>query len=461
MASAIKKFFSEKQNRLEGEGMVQRQAYSQQKRREREPKGLKQQNTANVRSQDTDRQNYERSNKISELESEFAEITTIPINIKAEADNVVKEKEYFQNAHLPSKKEIDELTERFQNGRCNQKVFQKQKRLEGEGMVQRQAYSHQKRREREPKGLNQQNTAIVDSQDTVRQNYEMSNKISELESEFAEITTMLINIRAEADNAVKEKEYFQNAHLRSKKEIDVLTERLRKLDGDKLRQGRLTVSDLSDPNRTTELGRRFSEIYDNEWTDAYEKMPLKKEEKRIGVLYGIVRSAFAFCQQKIDEQNRTIETIILGKGNEGQSERITSKNAKLMQPLNDLRTQLSAEAAENIAQDYTTNMLQVILSGFSIKPKDIHPAIQQYAFKCAEICWLLLVFNGQVSLYDDEEDVPFDLDAYKPYTRRLSDMEQPTVEFVVWPALCKKFGVLVKGVAQPKGGKRKPLDLQR
>lgn len=32
------------------------------------------------------------------------------------------------------------------------------------------------------------------------------------------------------------------------------------------------IADLSDPNRQTKIGEKYSELYDNEWTDAYEAL---------------------------------------------------------------------------------------------------------------------------------------------------------------------------------------------
>ena len=37
----------------------------------------------------------------------------------------------------------------------------------------------------------------------------------------------------------------------------------------RLKDGNPNVVDLSDPNRPNKLGEQFSELYDNQWTDAY------------------------------------------------------------------------------------------------------------------------------------------------------------------------------------------------
>ena len=42
------------------------------------------------------------------------------------------------------------------------------------------------------------------------------------------------------------------------------------------------IADLSDPNRAMKLGEKFSSLYDDEWTDAFqtftEKFKMKEDE---------------------------------------------------------------------------------------------------------------------------------------------------------------------------------------
>ena len=45
---------------------------------------------------------------------------------------------------------------------------------------------------------------------------------------------------------------------------------LSKIAGSKLTDGNANIADLSDPNRPTKLAEQFGQIYDNEWTDAFD-----------------------------------------------------------------------------------------------------------------------------------------------------------------------------------------------
>jgi hypothetical protein len=48
--------------------------------------------------------------------------------------------------------------------------------------------------------------------------------------------------------------------------------RLSKVAGDRLTDNNPAIADLSDPNRPTKIGEMYSEVYDNEWTDAFEAL---------------------------------------------------------------------------------------------------------------------------------------------------------------------------------------------
>lgn len=52
----------------------------------------------------------------------------------------------------------------------------------------------------------------------------------------------------------------------------------------RLTEGNPQIADLSDPNRPTEVGKQFSELYDNEWSDAFEELTLKQDVEKIRAL---------------------------------------------------------------------------------------------------------------------------------------------------------------------------------
>lgn len=58
--------------------------------------------------------------------------------------------------------------------------------------------------------------------------------------------------------------------------------------GSKLTDANPNVADLSDGNRPTNLAERYTQLYDNQWTDAFEKLDYGYEKKTINKLMQIL-----------------------------------------------------------------------------------------------------------------------------------------------------------------------------
>ena len=71
------------------------------------------------------------------------------------------------------------------------------------------------------------------------------------------------------------------------------SKRLSKLAGVKMTAGNPNIADLSDPNRPTKISEYFSNLYDNEWTEAYEQIANWKSEKdRCALLLNVLQVNF-------------------------------------------------------------------------------------------------------------------------------------------------------------------------
>lgn len=64
--------------------------------------------------------------------------------------------------------------------------------------------------------------------------------------------------------------------------------------GDKLTDNNPNIADLSDRNRPTKISERYQELYDNQWTDAFEIIDGKigNEETTIKTLIDILLVRF-------------------------------------------------------------------------------------------------------------------------------------------------------------------------
>ena len=83
--------------------------------------------------------------------------------------------------------------------------------------------------------------------------------------------------------------------------------------GNKMKAGNPDIADLSDKNRPTKLAETYTELYDNEWTDALDTLQnsvwgsaSKDEKDSVKQLYSILMvqirfilalQSFAHCEQ--------------------------------------------------------------------------------------------------------------------------------------------------------------------
>lgn len=75
---------------------------------------------------------------------------------------------------------------------------------------------------------------------------------------------------------------------------DFVRKRLSKLMGNRLTDNNPNIADLSDNNRPTKIAERFTELYDNQWSDAFEYINtyFQSETKTIEILLCILKVIF-------------------------------------------------------------------------------------------------------------------------------------------------------------------------
>ena len=62
-----------------------------------------------------------------------------------------------------------------------------------------------------------------------------------------------------------------------------LSTRLSTIAGERLRLHNPGIADLSDENRPNKLAEKFSELYDNQWTEALESLNRTGQSERVSV----------------------------------------------------------------------------------------------------------------------------------------------------------------------------------
>ncbi|XP_052794314.1 uncharacterized protein LOC128227638 isoform X1 [Mya arenaria] len=233
-------------------------------------------------------------------------------------------------------------------------------------------------------------------------------------------------------------------------ELDDTKLRLSKALGGRLNDGNPDIADLSDKNRPTKLGERYSELYDNQWTDAFDvfdkqgmserdviKLLLKILQFYLMVINSLclIKDTYDFCQKKSLEQMQNIIQAMLIKDNMSGKE-VPSLRLKQYK---DCRKEVGEESGKAVLEEYLRTLKY---SSAASKPLQVQP----YVKECVLLCWLMCLQDPPVVLDKPRgRGESFESEMYRAYTKN-----GKKIEFLVWPAMLlhKDGNVLCKGVAQ-------------
>ncbi|VDI14858.1 Hypothetical predicted protein [Mytilus galloprovincialis] len=170
-------------------------------------------------------------------------------------------------------------------------------------------------------------------------------------------------LQAERDDRDK-----QIADLKADK--DELQSKLSKVAGEKMLDKNPQIADLSDSRRPQKLVEMISILYDNKWTDAFEKSEDKGDEKHICIyLLDIFKTCWIFCKETCEKQSKNLEQNLL----------LASENKK-----------------------------------FKSVKKDIKEDLQTYVESCLEVCWYSSINEPPMHYgFDAEEQA----DDFREYTQ--------------------------------------------
>ncbi|XP_053389424.1 LOW QUALITY PROTEIN: golgin subfamily A member 4-like [Mercenaria mercenaria] len=229
-------------------------------------------------------------------------------------------------------------------------------------------------------------------------------------------------------------------------ELDETKTRLSKAMGDRLTDNNPNITDLSDRNRPTKLAERCAELYDNQWTDAFDILNkcFDTEENVIEALLWILQDVMTFCETKAHRQMEELgrELIFADKHESGD---ILADVRKLFK---DCRKTVAPVAVGNLYKVYMFHLRKST-------DETLRTALEvsSYTSECLEICWFMVIQDPPVAFAPLlRKGSSFNTDLYKPYTSSGTH-----IEYVVWPALLLHEGgpILAKGVAQGHGKKSK------
>ena len=95
----------------------------------------------------------------------------------------------------------------------------------------------------------------------------------------------------------EELQRYERELLQERKSREDAQRRLSQMMGKQLMSNNPAITDLSDPHRSLNLAEDFSNIYDNEWTDAIEDLEkiVKDEKTTISILLSVVTGIYSEC----------------------------------------------------------------------------------------------------------------------------------------------------------------------
>ncbi|XP_063417617.1 uncharacterized protein LOC134700182 [Mytilus trossulus] len=210
--------------------------------------------------------------------------------------------------------------------------------------------------------------------------------------------------------------------------------------GSKLRDNNPAIADLNDQNRPMKLAEQFTELYENEWTDAFTDLqePTKEgsnekitDVESIEILLHILREINEECVKDSSLQLAGL------------------KEAFQCFPAEDYKEYFKKfkDLTKSEASKYLPLLCKKILDGESnCKTVQKYKTVcQQFIEICVKICYLSAVQDPPMFL-DFEPNETFDKSTFKEFT-----VSGSRKDYLVWPALLiqKDGAILSKGVVQP------------
>ncbi|XP_045203653.1 myosin heavy chain, skeletal muscle-like isoform X2 [Mercenaria mercenaria] len=321
-----------------------------------------------------------------------------------------------------------------------------------------------------------------------------SNSIqTELKGKLQQAEGMILSLRKDNNSLEEEKKR--------------LLHRLSQLAGAKLTLDNPNIADLSDTKRPTKLAEEFAELYDNEWTDAFEDVEIENEQAKTAFMLKVLQRASEICsevsnahmdgirkglctlpvrtndssgssskmqpEQKIsltmDNKEKENDEMTKAKRSRrnSQQEHAESHVPSMVVPteltqmkvhevtcdLNILRHDQKKTVMElrKCVEVNLSEHLEAVVTDVIAKENDFdmdpQVAVFKYIAKCVNICWSMCRVEPPVfiSFPEGHGDLSLDTNIFKPYTKT-----GKFIDYIVWPAvyLHKNGPLLCKGVAQ-------------
>ncbi|KAK3099138.1 hypothetical protein FSP39_000026 [Pinctada imbricata] len=231
---------------------------------------------------------------------------------------------------------------------------------------------------------------------------------------------------------------FDSDRIRQQEEeIHNLRNRLSMIASQRLHDGNTSIADLSDDMRPSKVAEQFSEMYDNEFTDAFQELTSlnMQDEKVVKHLNKVLKAAYELTKPSSEAQLNGIMVALTHPQGEGNN--IPDKSMEdLLRFARETQRRGAKFALDSLRKDFFDKHGEYLTSH----------CLKVFALRCVDLTWYCNVQHPKLLLeWEREGDILKDY--LKPYTR-----SGHTIDYQVWPTLFlhKDGPVLLKGIVQPK-----------
>lgn len=250
---------------------------------------------------------------------------------------------------------------------------------------------------------------------------------------------------------------------RLRRQLQEEKSRLSKVCGEKMSADNPDLADLSDPYRPTRLAESFTQLYDDQWTQAFEDLQRTRtiEKDVIETLAKILQAADAFCEEAASQQMQkmvlqyqlVVDELIRPKfEKEEYPDPVTSKTTyelnnheeKIVRDhVRQLRKALARTSVRGLTQIFAQCYLSKLIES-TIKPCD---GINAFVKRTIELVWMMKTQDTPMVLTWAKPHDIFDRNQFGQYTRK-----GKYIDYAVWPGvlLHNEGPLMSKGIVQCK-----------
>ncbi|XP_063413183.1 uncharacterized protein LOC134695727 [Mytilus trossulus] len=208
--------------------------------------------------------------------------------------------------------------------------------------------------------------------------------------------------------------------------------RLSELMGKQLQENNPQITNLNDPNRPQKLSEMLSDIYDNEWLDAFTGLQSQNEnqdeQSTVDILFNLLKVIYEETLDQVGKFSSHIQEWFVGNQQ--------CPHSRILE--------FAVSISSSVIRHLQTEIEKVLLA----KLKDsIISICTIYIQRCVEMCFYMRIKSPEMYLQFDCDMKYIDKTSFKPYTK-----DGDTLDYVVWPALFlfKEGPLMNRGVVQCK-----------